>query len=183
MTTLLLRNVFLGIAAIPFIYYALAIFSSLRFFLTTRAKPDKAGGFVPPVSNLKPVRGLDPEAYENFASFCRQDYPDYELIFCVGDENDASVPVLQKLMRDFPESQIRILYGSGRAAINDKVAKLVRMVNEARNEVLVINDSDVRVEPNYLRTVVAPLRNPKVGGVTCLYVSIHDKSFAQHLHS
>ncbi len=112
-----------------------------------------------------------------------QDYPDYELIFCVGDENDASVPVLQKLMRDFPESQIRILYGSGRAAINDKVAKLVRMVNEARNEVLVINDSDVRVEPNYLRTVVAPLRDPKVGGVTCLYVSTQDKTFTQHLQS
>ena len=132
---------------------------------------------------MKPVRGLDPEAYENFASYCRQDYPDYELIFCVGDENDAAVPVLQKLMRDFPERQIRILYGSGRTAINDKVAKLVRMVKEARNEVLVINDSDVRVEPNYLRTVVAPLRDPKVGGVTCLYVSTQDKTFTQHLQS
>jgi len=132
---------------------------------------------------MRPGDGVGHEAYDNFASYCRQDYPDYELIFCVGDENDASVPVLQKLMRDFPERQIRILYGSGRNAINDKVAKLVRLVREARNEVLVINDSDVRVEPNYLRTVVAPLRNPKVGGVTCLYVSIHDKSFAQHLHS
>ncbi len=161
----------------------LVLYSSWRFFLQSGDNPAKNLDFTPPVSNLKPVRGLDPEAYENFASYCRQDYPDYELIFCVGDENDASVPVLQKLMRDFPERQIRILYGSGRNAINDKVAKLVRLVREARNEVLVINDSDVRVEPNYLRTVVAPLRNPKVGGVTCLYVSIHDKSFAQHLHS
>ena len=170
-------------AAAPFIYYLLVLYSSWRFFRQSSDSPAKNLDFTPPVSNLKPVRGLDPEAYENFASYCRQDYPDYELIFCVGDENDASVPVLQKLMRDFPERQIRILYGSGRNAINDKVAKLVRLVREARNEVLVINDSDVRVEPNYLRTVVAPLRNPKVGGVTCLYVSIHDKSFAQHLHS
>ena len=170
-------------AAAPFIYYLLVLYSSWRFFRQSSDSPEKSLDFTPPVSNLKPVRGLDPEAYENFASYCRQDYPDYELIFCVGDENDASVPVLQKLMRDFPERQIRILYGSGRNAINDKVAKLVRLVREARNEVLVINDSDVRVEPNYLRTVVAPLRNPKVGGVTCLYVSIHDKSFAQHLHS
>src|SRR5207244_10472572 len=91
-------------------------------------------------------------------------YPDYELSFCVGDENDPSVPVLEKLIRDFPERRIRVLYGSGRSGINDKVTKLVRMVNEARNDVLVINDSDVRVEPNYLRTVVAPLRDPKVGG-------------------
>jgi len=171
------------LAAAPFIYYLLVLYSSWRFFRQSSDSPAKNLDFTPPVSNLKPVRGLDPEAYENFASYCRQDYPDYELIFCVGDENDASVPVLQKLMRDFPERQIRILYGSGRNAINDKVAKLVRLVREARNEVLVINDSDVRVEPNYLRTVVAPLRNPKVGGVTCLYVSIHDKSFAQHLHS
>jgi len=171
------------LAAAPFIYYLLVLYSSWRFFRQSSDGPAKNLDFTPPVSNLKPVRGLDPEAYENFASYCRQDYPDYELIFCVGDENDASVPVLQKLMRDFPERQIRILYGSGRNAINDKVAKLVRLVREARNEVLVINDSDVRVEPNYLRTVVAPLHDPKVGGVTCLYVSIHDKSFAQHLHS
>jgi ceramide glucosyltransferase len=171
------------LAAAPFIYYLLVLYSSWRFFRQSSDSPAKSLDFTPPVSNLKPVRGLDPEAYENFASYCRQDYPDYELIFCVGDENDASVPVLQKLMRDFPERQIRILYGSGRTAINDKVAKLVRLVREARNEVLVINDSDVRVEPNYLRTVVAPLRNPKVGGVTCLYVSTHDKTFTQSLHS
>jgi ceramide glucosyltransferase len=105
------------------------------------------------------------------------------MIFCVGDESDPSVPVLEKLKHDFPDRQIRILFGSGRTAINDKVAKLVRMVNEARHEVLVINDSDVRVEPNYLRTVVAPLRDPKVRGVTCLYVSTQDKTFTQHLQS
>ena len=139
--------------------------------------------FVPPVSNLKPIRGLDPEAYENYASFCQQDYPNYELIFCVGDRNDPAVPVLEKLMRDFPERRIRLLFGSGRGAINDKVAKLVRMVKEAENEFLVISDSDVRVPRDYLRTVVAPLCDPKVGCATCFYVSIHDETFAQHLQS
>ena len=119
MTTLLMRDVFLGIAAIPFIYYALAIFSSLRFFLAARAETNKAGGFLPPVSNLKPVRGLDPEAYENFASFCRQDYPDYEILFCIGDTSDPVFPVLQRLVRDFPERKIRIVIGSGRVATND----------------------------------------------------------------
>lgn len=174
---------FLILAASPFIYYLLVLFSTWRFFRRAGERLHADCGFTPPVSNVKPLRGLDPEAYENLASYCRQDYPEYELIFCVGDENDPSVPVLEKLKRDFPDRQIRILFGSGRNAINDKVAKLVRMVNEARHEVLVINDSDVRVEPNYLRTVVAPLRNPKVRGVTCLYVSTEDKTFTQHLQS
>ena len=158
---------FLILAAAPFIYYLLVLYSSWLFFRRSKNGTSRNLDFTPPVSNLKPVRGLDPEAYENFAS----------------DEHDPSVPVLQTLMRDFPKRQIRILCGSGRNAINDKVAKLVRMVNEARNEVLVINDSDVRVEPDYLRTVVAPLRNAKVGGATCLYVSTRDKTFTQHLQS
>jgi ceramide glucosyltransferase len=174
---------FLIFAATPFIYYLLVLLSTWRFFWRAEERLSTDAGFTPPVSNLKPLRGLDPEAYENLASYCRQDYPEYELIFCVGDQSDPSVPVLEKLKRDFPDRQIRILFGSGRNAINDKVAKLVRMVNEARHEVLVINDSDVRVEPNYLRTVVAPLRNPKVRGATSLYVSTEDKTFTQHLQS
>ena len=174
---------FLTVAAAPFIYYLLVLYSSRLFFRSSKDGPSKNFDFAPPISVLKPVRGLDPEAYENYASFCRQDYPNYELIFCVGDFNDPAVPALQKLMRDFPERQIRLLFGSGRSAINDKVAKLVRMVNEAENEFLVISDSDVRVEPNYLRTVVAPLRDPKVGCVTCFYVSIHDETLVQHLQS
>jgi ceramide glucosyltransferase len=173
----------LFVAAIPFIYYLIAIYCSFSFFREARKHPAQNLDFTPPVSNLKPVRGLDPEAYENFASYCRQDYPDYEMLFCVHDENDASVPVLEKLIRDFPERRIRIFFGSGRVAINDKVAKLVRLVNEAQYEVLAINDSDVRVRPDYLRTVVAPLRDPKVGAVTCLYVSTHDTNFTQSLQT
>jgi len=173
----------LVLAATPLVYYLLVIYSTWRFFSSAKARLSPNSDFTPPVSNLKPLRGLDPESYENLSSYCRQDYPDYELIFCVGDAQDPSVPVLERLQRDFPERRIRILFGSGRNAINDKVAKLVRMVAEAQHEVLVINDSDVRVEPNYLRTVVAPLRDPKVGGVTCLYVSIEDKNFTQHLQS
>src|ERR1700733_16316934 len=181
MTTLLMRDVFLGIAAIPFIYYALAIFSSLRFFLATRAVTARAEAFVPPVSNLKPVRGLDPEAYENFASFCRQDYPDYEVLFCIGDTSDPAFPVLQRLVRDFPECQIRIVIGSGRNATNDKVAKLTRLVEEASHEYLVISDSDVRVGPDYLRNVIAPLANPKIGATTCFYVPIEESTWGERL--
>lgn len=181
MTILLARNVLLGVAAIPFVYYLIAIFSSLRFFFTSRATEAALGDFEPPISNLKPVRGLDPDAYENFASFCRQDYPNYEILFCVGDTTDPVLPVLQRLMRDFPKTQIRIVIGSGRNATNDKVAKLARMVEEASHEHLVISDSDVRVEPDYLRKLIAPLADPKVGAVTCLYVPTEETSWVQRL--
>jgi ceramide glucosyltransferase len=183
MTSKAADYLFLTVAAAPFIYYLLVLYSSHRFFRASKERALENLDFTPPISNLKPVRGLDPEAYENYASFCRQDYPNYELVFCVGDDNDPAVPILEKLMRDFPERRIRLLFGSGRSALNDKVAKLVRMVKEAENEVLVISDSDVRVEPNYLRTVVAPLRDAKVGCVTCFYVSIHDQTLTQRLQS
>ncbi len=174
--------VFLGIAAIPFIYYFLALYSSWRFFRHT-SKSSQNLDFTPPVSNLKPIRGLDDEAYENFASYCNQDYPDYELLFGIGDGDEAALEVIERLKRDFPERRIRVVHVSGHAAPNDKVVKLARLVSEAQNEVLAINDSDVRVRPDYLRSVVAPLRDPKVGAVTCLYVSTHEHTFLQKLQS
>jgi len=173
-----IRVIFLAVAAIPFIYYGIAVFSCLRFFLGTKRKTRE---FLPPISNLKPVRGLDPEAYENFASFCRQDYPEYEILFCVGDTSDPALPVLERLKNDFPDTQIRILIGTGRNATNDKVAKLARLVEEASHEHLVISDSDVRVEPGYLRRIVAPMADPGTGAVTCFYVPLNETSWVQRL--
>jgi len=173
---------FLGVAAIPFIYYFLALYSSWQFFRQTRIS-SRPLDYTPPVSNLKPIRGLDSEAYENFASYCNQDYPDYELLFGIGDGDEAVLEVIEKLKRDFPQRRIRAIHVSGHTAPNDKVVKLARLVSEAQNEVLVINDSDVRVRPDYLRSVVSPLRDPKVGAVTCLYVSTHEHTFLQRLQS
>ncbi len=173
---------FLGVAAIPFIYYLLALYSSWQFFRRAQ-KPRQHQDYTPPVSNLKPIRGLDAEAYENFASYCNQDYPDYELLFGIGDGDEAVLEVIEKLKRDFPQRRIRVVHVSGHTAANDKVVKLARLVSEAENEVLVMNDSDVRVQPDYLRSVVAPLRDPKVGAVTCLYVSTQEHTFLQKLQS
>ncbi len=174
--------IFLGVAAIPFIYYFLALYSSWKFFRQAKNSSPPLD-YTPPVSNLKPIRGLDGEAYENFASYCKQDYPDYELLFGIGDGDEAVQEVIERLKRDFPKQKIRLIHVSGHTAPNDKVVKLARLVEEAKNEVLVINDSDVRVRPDYFRSVVAPLRDPKVGAVTCLYVSAEERTFIQKLQS
>src|SRR3984957_10049699 len=174
-------EVFLAIAAIPFIYYFIAIYSSWRYFQQPVAAP--AESFTPPVSILKPIRGLDPDAAENLASFCRLDYPEFEIVFCVDPDDEAVLSVLAKLTKDFPESNIRVLYGSGRVATNDKVAKLARLVNDAAHEVVVISDSDVRVRPDYLRQLVDPLRDPGVGAVTPFYVPTELTTLTDHLQS
>ena len=172
----------LMVAAIPGVYYLLAIYSSARYFRVARRENPPNTDFTPPISCLKPIRGLDEDAYENYASFCRQDYPEYEIVFCV-DPDDPALPVLEKLIADFPERKIRLLYGSGRDAINDKIGRLVRLVREAQYELLVITDGDIRVGPDYLRAVAHPFRDPKVGGATNLYVSTEETTFVQELQS
>lgn len=181
----LFEDFLLLVAAFPFVYYSLVLFSAWRFFGAAK-RATLPSGFTPPVSNLQPIRGLDPEAYENLASLCRQDYPEYELLFCVNTLEDEAVPLIEKLAREFPERSIRLLVGFGdrgnRVGTNDKAMKLSRLVREARHEVLVINDSDVRVEPDYLRTVVAPLANPSIGAVTCFY-SHTERSFTDRMQT
>ena len=172
----------LGFCAIPFIYYSLALFSSWLYFSVNKPSRESNSDYTPPISCLKPIKGLDHEDYKNFASFCLQDYPEYEILFCV-DPGDPAIPVIELLIRDFPERQIRILYGSGRNAINDKVGRLVRLVNEARHDLLVITDGDVRVGPDYLGAVAAAFRDPKVGGATCLYASTDETKFIDELQA
>ena len=125
-------HVFLLLLSVcSFVYLLIALFCAWDFFRNSQPS-SLSSDFSPPVSNLKPVRGMDPDAYENFASFCRQDYPEYEIVFCVSDHEDPALPVIEKLQCDFPARSIRVLYGSERIAANDKVAKLARLASEAR---------------------------------------------------
>jgi len=167
-------------------YSVAAIVAAERFF---RGVPSVDGGIghsgseYPPVSILKPIRGLDRETYENYASFCHQDYPEFEILFCVTDETDPAVPVIRQLIHDFPERSIRLLIGAEPVGASDKVNKLCRMVGEARHGILIITDSDVRVAPGFLKAVSAPLQDPAVGGVTCLYRGLTDGSFPANLEA
>ena len=176
-----IRAALLLIALASLGYYVVAIIAARRFF-SKRAIPPP-GDFVPPVSILKPIYGLDRETYENYASFCRQDYPEFEILFCASDEQDPAVPVIRKLIHDFPALSIRLLVGSERLGASDKVNKLCRMMNEAQHEIVIVTDSDVRVDPGFLRAITGAFRDPGVGGVTCLYRGLTDGSFAAGLEA
>lgn len=176
----ILRWILLLLALAPFAYYLLAITAALRFF---RNRPPVTKNFAPPVSVLKPVRGLDRDAYENYASFCRQEYPEFEIIFGVTEAEDPAVPVIQKLIRDLPQCKIRLLVGAEPLGTGDKVNKLCRMVREAKHEILIISDSDIRVAPGYLYAVAAPFSDPKVGAVTCLYRGLTDGSLVSEMEA
>jgi len=169
---LLFRDVILLFAVSPFAFYALAIWAAITYFGRKRNGAVAQASYTPPVSILKPVRGLDPEAYENFASFCRLDYPEYEILFCVRDDDDPALPVIERLQRDFPERRIRLLIGVPEIGASGKVNKLCLMAREASYELLVISDSDIRVERDYLREVAGPFADPEVGAVTVFFKSV-----------
>ncbi|HEX5413309.1 MAG TPA: bacteriohopanetetrol glucosamine biosynthesis glycosyltransferase HpnI [Terriglobia bacterium] len=153
-------------AIVSLLYYLAALFSAWRYF---RRPVDRHPDFCPPVSILKPVKGMDRECYENFASFCNLDYPEYEILFGVMDVDDPVIPVIRRLIEDYPSRAIRLFVGSPWKGWNRKVRQLCRLSHEARYPVLVLSDSDIRVEPDYLRAIVNPFRNPNVGAVTCMY--------------
>ncbi len=175
------RDALLLLAAAPLVYYALATLVAMRFFKRERARvlPD----FTPAVSILKPVRGVDFGSYENFASFCRQEYRDYEILFAVNDDTDPAVPVIRRIIAEFPEHRIRLLVGAEHLGANRKVNKLARLAGEAQNEVLVLTDGDVRVGPHFLREVVAPLADNKVGAVTSFYRGIAEKNIGAEIEA
>jgi|SRR5208282_2366494 len=176
-----LRAAILLLALAPLGYYVAATIAALRFFTRERAR--KQPVFTPPVSILKPVHGVDFATYENFASFCTQDYSAYEILFCVNELSDPAVAVIQEIMADFPDRPIRILSGAALLGSNRKVNNLALLAREARHEILVQSDGDVRVGAKYLREVVAPFRDPKVGVVSCLYRGIAQENLWAQLEA
>lgn len=164
-----LRFAVLVLAAGPLVYYLLSLYCTIDYFRQVRRLPPRDDSFAPPVSILKPVRGVDSGAYENFATYCRLDYPEYELVFAMADPHDPVIPVIQQLQRGFPDRSIRFVTDVPRIGENNKVNSLCRLEKEARYELLVMTDSDVRVQRDYLREVVAPFADARVGAVTCFY--------------
>ncbi|RLC82611.1 MAG: hypothetical protein DRI61_01830 [Chloroflexi bacterium] len=150
---------------ISWVYWLLALWATRSFF---SGKQKASSEFTPPVSILKPLRGLDHQIYYNLRSFCTQDYPRFEILFGVQSLEEPSVPIVQQLSQEFPAIPIKIVVAEPRGA-NRKVGLLEALASRAQYPILVISDSDIRVPPDYLRRVIAPLADPETGLVTCLY--------------
>ena len=147
-------------------YTLIAIFAVLRFRPTVARQHD----FHPGVTVLKPVCGADPQLYDNLRSFCLQDYDGaLQVIIGAHRESDPAVEVARRLIADLPDVDITLVVDGALPGSNFKVCNLLNMMAVAKHPLLVLADSDMRVEPHYLSTVVAPLEDERVGLVTCLY--------------
>jgi ceramide glucosyltransferase len=172
-------------AACSSAYYVLCLWSASAFLRERRAAGEgslSAQG-LPPVSILKPLKGTDPEIYQSFRSHCIQDYPEYEIIFGVSDLKDPVVASVRQLQSEFPALRIRLIVCHKTLGANVKVSNLAQMLAEARYQYLLVNDSDIRVEADYLRRVMTPLANPEVGMVTCLYRGVAADTLGSRIES
>ncbi len=169
------------LASLPLLYYLFALDTAWRFFPARRS--DDSLNELLPVSVLKPVRGLDRDAYDHFTSFCRQSYPEFEILFAVADADDPAIPVINRLIEEFPDRAIRLVVGGPHIGPNSKVNKLCWLAREARHELLVVSDSDVTVPPDCLRAIAEPFQDSRVGLVTCLYRGASDGSLTSNLEA
>jgi ceramide glucosyltransferase len=166
------------------IYYLLCISSAFNFLREPKPLPNALPlQALPPISILKPLKGIDPEIYESFRSHCLQDYPEYEIIFGVSDANDSAIQSVKALQAEFPSRRIQLVVCPEILGANVKVSNLAQMLPAARFDYLIVNDSDIRVESDYLQRVTSPLANPQIGMVTCLYRGVAAATIGSRLES
>jgi ceramide glucosyltransferase len=163
-------------------YCVLCLWSAWRFLQDRHQRLDPPK-FFPPVTILKPLRGTDPGMYEAFRSHCLQDYPLYELIFGVANAEDPAVSLVERLKQEFPDKAIRLLVCPLRLGASGKVGSLVQMLPRARYEHLIVNDGDIRVPPDYLRSVISPLADSQIGLVTALYRGVAEGTLGSRLEA
>jgi ceramide glucosyltransferase len=158
----------LGLASLSFAALY-AVVTVVAVVVWQRTRPGSQAVRLPPVTILKPLCGAEPGLYAHLRSFCQLDYPEYQIVFGVRDPADPALAVVERLVREFPALPIDIVVDPAQHGTNLKISSLINMLGRARHELLAMADSDTFVRSDYLRTVTAPLLDPKVGLVTCLY--------------
>jgi len=157
------------IVIMPAVAYSLiSLFCAARYFRGLKKPADAP--HPPGVSILKPVKGMDAGSYDNFASFCRQQYAgQLQLIFAAASPDDQVIPVIHQLMADFPDHNISLTINPAIHGPNYKVSNLINAFPQACHDIIIVCDSDIRVTSDYLRSVTSHFSDPQVGLVTSLY--------------
>jgi len=163
-------------------YCAMCIIACISY-VRRRALPLSAPLSLPPISILKPLKGTDPEMYQSFRSHCIQNYSEYELLFGISDPQDPAAEIVQRLQQEFPDRRIELVYCDKNLGPNGKVSTLAGLSAIAKYDALLVNDSDIRVEPDYLLTIATELQQPGVGLVTCLYRGVPASTMGSKLES
>jgi ceramide glucosyltransferase len=167
-------------------YYLVAMWSARDFQRSLRRSQP---GFHPPVSILKPVKGLDPEMYVSFASHCCQDYTgDYEILFGVSSMEDPAFAAIEQLRAEFPQQDIRLILCPEKRGANGKVSNLTQIFPHARYDYLLINDSDIKVSSRYLTRILAGFQMPqnpggRVGMVTAAYRGFASRTLGSRMEA
>jgi ceramide glucosyltransferase len=160
----------------------LGSFIFLHFFAfaigLNRCRSIKKGQEPPGISVIKPVKGLDAGAYENFASFCVQELTvPYELIFSFQDPQDPALPLVRKLQKDYPQLDIRVTVNPVKTPMTGKSSNLHYGIQMAKYDCLILSDADMRVEPDFVARIASQLNNPKLGLVSALPIHVGAKGF------
>lgn len=138
---------------------------------------------LPPITVLKPLKGLDEGLYENLASIARQDYPAFEIVFGVDDPSDPALAIALQVRRDFPHVPMRIVARPGRGALNPKIANLLNMLEVAQHDCVLISDSNVWVDEQYLQATATELAQPGVGLVSNVIIGRGEETFGALLEN
>ncbi len=162
-----LQLVLLILIAGAVVYYILCAIATARFYTTP--KPERGANYQP-VSVLIPVCGVDDDSRKNWESFCEQDYENYEVLFGVMNPKDPAVPILKEVVEKFPD-RAKLIFCLEVRGLNHQVSNFMHLFEAAQHEIVIFTDSDIYVQPHYLRTVTPPLADPSIGLVTCGYVA------------
>src|SRR3989454_9347829 len=163
------------------VYCIVCLLCVVRFRLLATQFSATPGGQWPPVTMLKPVHGLEKDLDQNLRSACLQDYPNYQVVFAVQDENDPAIPLLRNLEREFGPQRISVAVEHRQVGTNGKINNLIGGLVHARHEILVISDSDVYLKPDYLKAIVAPLADPDVGFVCTYFMATSAESWFEKM--
>ncbi len=166
-------DIFLIICLVPVIsgsvYSILSVWTIIRFFKSSRSDLKAPDGFTPPVTVLKPVKGLEKDLKLNLRTIGIQDYPKYQVVYSVQDTKDPALPIVQEIQEELGSERVSVVISTVQAGANGKVNNLLGAIKEARHDIIIISDSDTHLQPDYLESLVAPLSNPDVGCVCTLF--------------